>query len=149
MLIRTHLALIIAVILLFIPHLHNQFLFAVIALAATFLPDIDTGFSTLGKRKEFRFLQFFVRHRGFIHSLTFCLLITLILVYFLPSIALPFFLGYSLHLFGDAFSIEGIQPFWPYRKVSNWRFKTGSLTETSFFVSLILLDILLFFLLFI
>lgn len=148
MLLRTHLALIVLVILLFITHVQNQLLFAVVALGASFIPDIDTGFSTLGKQKGFRILQFFVRHRGFIHSLTFCSALTLLLVIFLPIIALPFFLGYAVHLFLDSFTLEGIQPFWPYKKTSNWKFKTGSLVETSIFLFLILIDIALFFFIF-
>lgn len=144
MLIRTHLALIILLIILFLPHVSSKLIFIVVALAATFIPDIDTGFSTLGKMKGFRFLQFFVRHRGFLHSLTFCIIISILFAFFLPSIVLPFFLGYSVHLFLDSFTMEGIVPFWPYKKTSNWRFKTGSLIETSIFVFLVIIDLLLF-----
>ena len=143
MLLRTHLALVVLVILLFLKNVDNKLLFVFITLVATMLPDIDTGFSTLGKHKSFKFLQFFVRHRGVIHSFTFCIIISLILAVFLPKISFAFFLGYSVHLFVDSLTKEGIMPFWPYKKKSSWHFKTGSLTETSLFFVLVLVDILL------
>lgn len=140
---RTHLALAVFAIILFVEHVNNKLLFVFIALIATALPDIDTGFSTLGKRKGFRFLQFFVRHRGMIHSFTFCIIISLLLAIFLPTISFAFFLGYAIHLFVDSFTMEGVMPFWPYKKKSLWRFKTGSLIESSLFLVLILVDIVL------
>lgn len=143
MLLRTHLALVVLAIILFVSHVNNQLLFVFVALIATLLPDVDTGFSTIGKYKEFRFLQFFVRHRGIIHSFTFCIIISVLLAIFLPVISLAFFLGYGLHLFVDSFTKEGIMPFWPYKKRSSWHLKTGSLFETSLFITFVLLDIIL------
>lgn len=143
MLIRTHLALAVMAILLFVNHVNNQPLFIFIVLVATLIPDIDSGFSTLGKQRQFRFLQFFVRHRGLIHSFTFCILVSIILAVFIPKLAFGFFLGYALHLFVDSFTVEGIIPFWPYSKKSSWHFKTGSFLETGIFLILLLIDILL------
>lgn len=144
MLIRTHFAFIVMALILFVPHVENNVLFIFVALIATMLPDIDSGFSTLGKSKGFRFLQFFVRHRGLIHSFTFCIFISIILAIFWPILALPLFLGYSLHLFVDSFTQEGIIPFWPYSKKSSWRLRTGGMIETTLFLFLILVDIFLF-----
>ncbi len=141
MLLRTHLALVVLAILLFVNHVNNPLLFIFVVLISTALPDIDTSFSTLGKIKGFRFLQFFVRHRGLIHSFTFCILISLLLALFIPKISFAFFIGYSLHLFVDSFTYEGIMPFWPYSKKSSWRLRTGSLTETLLFLILIFVDI--------
>ncbi len=144
MLLRTHLALAVLAILLFVRHVNNQLLFILVILIATMLPDIDTGFSTMGKFKGFRFLQFFVRHRGIIHSFTFCFVVSLILAVFFPTLSLAFFLGYSLHLFFDSLTKEGIIPFWPYSKKSYWRLRTGSLVETTIFLILLLLDLIIF-----
>jgi membrane-bound metal-dependent hydrolase YbcI (DUF457 family) len=119
-----------------------------VCLVATFIPDIDSGFSTLGKRGVFRVLQVFTKHRGFIHSFTFCLLISLILAVFWPVASLGFFLGYGLHLFSDSFTREGITPFWPYNKTSSWRLKTGGRIETSIFVFLLLADLFMLVVLF-
>ena len=143
MMLRTHLALAIFAIVLFVQHVNNKLLFIFIALIATALPDIDSGFSTFGKMKGFRFLQFFVKHRGIVHSFTLCIIISLLLAVFWPVISFGFFLGYALHLFVDSFTIEGIMPFWPYKKKSSWRLRTGSLVETSLFLFLILVDIVL------
>jgi len=143
MLLRTHLAIMVLAIALFVGAVDAQLLFIFVALIATLLPDIDTGFSTIGKHKGFRFFQFFVRHRGIIHSFTFCIAISIVLAFFWPSVSFGFFLGYGLHLFVDSFTPEGIMPFWPYKKKSSWHFKTGSLVETSLFLIFILLDILI------
>ena len=148
MLIRTHLAFIVLTLILFVPQVTNKVVFIFVALIATLLPDIDTAFSTLGKNRAFRILQFFVHHRGFIHSFTFCVLFSIILAIFWPIVALPFFLGYGVHLFIDSFTIEGIMPFWPYRGRSSWRMRTGSLVESTLFIFLVLLDIFLFIVIF-
>ncbi len=148
MMLRTHWAIVVLVILLFVEHVNNQLFFIFIVLIATMIPDIDSGFSTLGKFKGFRFLQFFVKHRGVIHSFTFCIFISLILAAFWPIASFGFFLGYGVHLFVDSFTPEGIKPFWPYKKKSSWRLRTGSLLETGLFLIFVLLDILLFILMF-
>jgi inner membrane protein len=143
---RTHLVITALFVVLFIPHVESKIVFAFAALIATLIPDIDTGFSTSGFKTTnyLRFLtSIFTRHRGFIHSLTLCIALTVILSVFLPVLAFGFFLGYSLHIFADSFTISGVQPFWPYKKKSAWLLKTGSVTETSLFVILLLVDILI------
>ena len=143
MLLRTHLAIVVFIIILFVREINNKLVFIFVALIATMLPDIDTAFSTLGRQKKFRLFQFFVRHRGFIHSFTFCILVSLLLAVFLPVVSLGFFIGYGTHLFVDSFTIEGIKPFWPYGRKSSWRIKVGSLVESSLFLGCLLLDIVL------
>ncbi len=143
MLFRTHLALGILFVILFLPKVEYKGLFIVVALVATLLPDIDQGYSKVGHHRLFRPLQFLARHRGMMHSFTICLLLSLVLAYFPFTVqwALPFFLGYGVHLFADAFTLEGIRPFWPYRGVSKGLLKTGSYAETVLFVILVVLDI--------
>lgn len=134
----------VAFILIFLPHLSaNKTIFVVVMLIATLLPDIDTEFSMLGKYRIFRVLQFFVKHRGIMHSFTSCLLVSVLLAIFLPSAALGFFLGYSLHLFADSFTQEGIRPFWPWKRESKWHFRTGSYAETTLFIILLAIDVIL------
>ena len=145
MLLRTHVAIAVLAILLFLPHISGGFgkmIFAVVAVVACLMPDIDTMHSSVGKFKLFRIFQFFIRHRGIFHSFTFCIAVSLVFAFFIPSLALPFFLGYSLHLFGDAFTQEGIMPFWPLRKRAEWKLRTGSLIETNLFLTFILLDLI-------
>lgn len=148
MLIRTHLAFIVLALILFVPHVDNNLIFIFVALIATMLPDIDSAGSTIGHHRVFDLFRFFVHHRGFIHSFTFCFLISVLFAIFWPVVALPFFLGYGLHLFVDSFTQDGISPFWPYKKRSSWKLHTGSLVETTLFLFLLLLDLFLFIIVF-
>lgn len=141
MLLRTHLAFTILLLIIFIPSVSNKLLFLGVVLIAGLLPDIDSGFSTVGKHKVFKIFQFFIRHRGFIHSFTFCMAVTIAIAFVFPVASLGFFLGYGFHLFLDSFTIEGIMPFWPLRKKSYWHIKTGGRIESSFFLTIVLIDI--------
>ena len=79
------------------------------------------------------------------HSFTFVILITVFFALFFPIVALPFFLGYSLHLFADSLTIEGIKPFYPYKKRVCGRIKSGGRTEISIFLFFIFANLLLLF----
>ena len=136
-------AIAVFVILLFIQQVNNKVVFTFVVLLATLLPDMDLSGSTVGKKRGFRPLQFFVEHRGPIHSLTFCLIIAIILSFFFPTLAFAFFLGYAIHLFSDSFTKEGIMPFWPYDKKVSWRLKTGGFVESSVFLVFMLVDVFL------
>jgi membrane-bound metal-dependent hydrolase YbcI (DUF457 family) len=61
---------------------------------------------------------------------------------FVPVIAFPFFLGYSVHLFSDSFTHEGIRPFWPSKKSSAGIVRTGGVVEKGIFISFLALDVL-------
>jgi membrane-bound metal-dependent hydrolase YbcI (DUF457 family) len=143
MLIKTHLAIAIFFILLFLSFVEYKLIFVLVTLFATFIPDIDSRFSTIGQKKIMRLLQWFTRHRGIIHSFTFLLIIVLFLVLFFPIISLPFFLGFGLHLFADSFTIDGIIPFYPLKRKISGKISTGGKAETSIFVSFIILDLFL------
>ncbi|MFZ1970759.1 MAG: metal-dependent hydrolase [Candidatus Nanoarchaeia archaeon] len=143
MLIRTHLAITLLFVLLFFQSISNKILFIGIALVATFLPDIDSRNSKIGKLKIFRPLQFLFGHRGFIHSFTFLFLITLLFVFLIPIIVFPFFLGYGLHLLADSLTIQGIKPFYPFGGIYSSKIKTGGRVEIIIFVSLLFIEGLL------
>ena len=100
MLARTHLVIGIFGIILFWPLVNAPIPFAVVVLIASLFPDIDNAFSRVGKNIPAKLVQVVTEHRGFIHSLTFCVLISVILSVFVPILAFGFFLGYSLHLGG-------------------------------------------------
>ena len=144
MMIRTHLAIAGLFVMLFLPRITDKFIFIGVACIATLLPDIDSGFSTIGRMKASKMVQFFVRHRGLLHSFTFCIIVAVLLALLLPVFALPFFLAYSIHLFADSFTVDGIKPFWPLKKDSHWKLRTGSYAETSIFVFFLLADIFVF-----
>ena len=145
MLIRTHLAITLFFVLALISKVEHQFIFVIVALIATFIPDVDARYSNLGRKKISRVLQFFTSHRGFIHSFTFLILLTMIFLFFIPIIALPFFLGYSLHLLADSFTKEGIQPFYPIKNKSSGVIETGGRTEFFIFASIVFVDLLFFY----
>ncbi len=119
MLLRTHLAITICFVFLFIDLIENKLIFIFISLFSTAMPDIDIKYSKLGKNLFFRPFQFFVEHRGILHSFIFLVLITFILfsIFENKEISLAFFAGYSLHLFADSFTKKGIKPLYPF----NWR----------------------------
>lgn len=144
MLIKTHLAITLFFVLILISSVESKLVFVLVALIATFIPDIDSRFSSVGRRKIARVLQWFTRHRGITHSFTFLILITLFLVLFFPIISLGFFLGYGLHIFSDGFTKDGIRPFYPLKKRVNGSLKTGGRVETGIFVAFVIVDVFLF-----
>jgi inner membrane protein len=145
MLIRTHLAITLFFVLILFESVEHKLVFVVVALIATFIPDVDSKFSSLGKKKTFRIFQFFIKHRGVLHSFTFLLFITFILVLFFPVVALGFFLGYGMHLFADSFTKSGIKPFYPYWKKSSGNIKTGGRVEVIVLAFFVLVDLGLLF----
>jgi len=143
MLLRTHLIVALGVIFLFLPYIENKIIFIPALLIASLIPDIDTSFSSIGKRKIFRLFQFFTKHRGILHSFTFCIFIAIIFAASIPVLALPWFLGYGSHLLFDSFTIEGIKPFWPLKKTIYGKIKTGGHAENIILFLTILINILL------
>ena len=122
---RTHLVIALFFVLIFVSAMPNKLVFVPVALIAAILPDIDSANSKIGHYKILRFLQFFVRHRGMMHSFTFCILVSVLFAFFIPMLAFPFFLGYGLHLLADSMTFEGIQPFWPSSRTVNGWMQTG------------------------
>jgi inner membrane protein len=141
MLIRTHIVITALFILIFLSSIQNKIVFAIVALIATLMPDIDSDSSIVGKRKIFRPIQFLFGHRGFLHSFTFLFLLTIFFVLFIPVIAFPLFLGYSLHLFADSFTVQGIRPFYPLKRAYIGKFKTGGKIDMILFISILIIDL--------
>ena len=132
-------------VIIFFNHVSNKWVFVVMVLVATVVPDLDTGFSSYGRHLIFRPLQFFTKHRGIIHSFTLGVLLSVLIAVFWPMGAFGFFLGYSIHLFADSFTKDGIYPFWPLRWKSRGVLRSGGRVEESLFLGLIVLDVVLFF----
>jgi inner membrane protein len=109
---------------------------------ASVLPDCDSRFNSIGSKIYFRPVQFFVKHRGIMHSFLFLVLISLIISLFFSEIALAFFLGYGLHLLADSFTIVGISALWPFKFRINGSHRTGSFNEELIFLAVFLLIIL-------
>ncbi len=113
-----------------------------ICLFASLLPDIDSTKSFIGRRFYFRPIQWIVKHRGFFHSLTACILFSLIIARIAPSISFAFFVGYAAHLLADSFTVEGVTPFWPLAHKTEGTMTTGNLSENFIFFSFCVLSLL-------
>jgi len=141
---RTHLAIAFGLMLYFLPIMNKKLIFMPVVLIAALLPDIDSPSSAYGHKWYWRPVQWASKHRGVLHSLTFCFVVSLGLAFFIPVLAFPFFLGYSSHLIGDALTQEGIIPFWPLKKEAKWILRTGGKREMVVFLALLGIDALLF-----
>lgn len=143
MLIRTHIIITLFFVLLLLPFVSHKVVFVLLALFVTYVPDVDLDSSKLGRKKIFRPLQFFIKHRGFFHSFTFLFLATFFFLMFVPLLALGFFVGYASHLFADSFTPNGITPFYPWKRKTSGRVRTGGKIETSIFVIFLILNLLM------
>jgi membrane-bound metal-dependent hydrolase YbcI (DUF457 family) len=142
---RTHLAVSLFFVLLFFRDIQNPLIFLPVFFIAAIFPDIDNRFSKIGRHKLSRIFNFFVKHRGIIHSFTFMGIVSLFIFLSYKEILLPFVLGYSLHLILDTFTVNGIKPLYPLNFKIRGRIKTGGIIETITFVSVFLADLFLLF----
>ncbi len=149
MLLKTHFAIAILIILLFLQQINNKIIFIIMVLVGTVIPDLDNPNSVFGKFIVFRPMQFFFKHRGILHSLTVALFISVLIAIFFPIFSLGFFLGYGIHLFVDAFTKDGIRPFWPLKILAKGPLVTGGKIEEAIFFVLMFLNVAVFFILFV
>jgi inner membrane protein len=137
MMFRTHLAMGILFALFFLPYMDYKILFLFAVIISSIIPDVDLLNSKVGKSIFFRPLQLFVKHRGLLHSLTFCIVVGILLSFTYPMLAFPFFLGYSSHIILDSLTVEGIRPFWPMKKEVAGSIRTNGRREKIFFYVLL------------
>src|SRR3989344_6529302 len=144
MLYKTHLlfSILISIFITSFIYIKSKYLFILILLLSTFIPDIDHPDSKIGKK--FRFSSYVLNklfsHRGFFHSLIFPILIYFIFSYIfeLKEIALAVSLGISSHLFLDLLTKEGLSLFAPFsNKRIHGFIKTGSILEKILFIILL------------
>ena len=145
---KTHIAIGFAIAFYFLPHMRDKPVFFPAVLVASVLPNIfalirTRGKDRLGGGKNSRLFIKDETSRGIIHTFTLCIAISVALSFFYPVLALPFFLGYSFHLYSDAFTPEGITPFWPYKKKSTGHVKSGGAVDNSIFYIMIVFAVAL------
>lgn len=141
---RTHLAIGILFMIIFLKHVANIIVFIPVFLIATLLPNFDQIGSRRGRGGNvfvIKSSKIISKTKGFLHSFTFCLIITMAFVWYLPVFAFPFFLGYSLNLLADTWTVEGIRPFWPLKTVSKGRVQIGGKIEDTIFFIFVILDL--------
>lgn len=131
-------------ILLFFQSVQNKLTFVIMVLIATIIPDLDSSRSSYGRHLIFRPFQFFVKHRGFFHSFTTAVILSLILAVFWPKLSFGFFLGFTGHLIIDSFTKDGIRPFWPLKWKSSGSIVSGGRVEEIFYMTMIFVNILVF-----
>ena len=145
MLFRTHLMFGVFAILLMISFVNDKIVFVIVALIGTIIPDIDHSDSKIGKKLIFRPLQFFVKHRGMVHSFTIAILASVLIALFFPIASFGFFLGYCVHLISDSFTKGGIEPFWPFDYKTQGYLTTGEKYEEVLFIFMVAVNLVLFF----
>ncbi len=141
MLIRTHLVISVFFILLLLDEVSNKFIFVAAVLIATFIPDLDSHSSKIGRKGISKVLTAFTKHRGIMHSFTFLFFLIFILFLILLEAGLGFFIGYSLHLVCDAFTKRGIVPFYPFKFRIRGFIRTGGAVEIVLFFMFLVGDI--------
>lgn len=139
---KTHIAIGLFFMLFFITKVVHVWTYIFVFSAATLLPNLDRvisfrGFKIFGKKDPS------TRKRGFLHSFTFCLLITVLLAWFFPTMAFPFFLAYGTHLIVDSWTVEGIRAFWPLKQVAKGSVRPGGTVEYTLFYGFIFADIIM------
>ncbi|MAG79197.1 metal-dependent hydrolase [Candidatus Pacearchaeota archaeon] len=142
MLIRTHLIITLFFILLLLPFVNDKIIFIAVALLATYIPDIDTKKSKIGKYLIFRPIQWISKHRGIIHSLIFLIFLTIVLWLFFKEVSFGFFVGFGSHLIADSLTISGVSLFSPFsKKKFSGIIKTGGISETIIFIVFLIADL--------
>ena len=146
MLNKTHIVIGVFFMLFFLQKVTHVWAYVFVFAVATLLPNVDRGIffgRFINQRKSIR-----PRNRGLLHSFTFCLTITVMLAWFLPIMAFPFFLAYGTHLIVDSWTTDGIKPFWPLRYVAKGSVKQGGSLENIIFYSFVFADFIFVLLIF-
>jgi len=140
----THLAfgLLISLLAFNFLNIENKILFVIIVLFFSLFPDIDETNSKIGRRSKLLSwpINFFLGHRGLIHSIHIPVLLYIIFKIFNQDIAYAAVIGYLSHLIGDSITKAGIKPLYPLNiKISGF-LKTGSLLEKVMFLGIMVLN---------
>ncbi|MEA3430712.1 MAG: metal-dependent hydrolase [Nanoarchaeota archaeon] len=145
MLAKTHLAFGFLFGLVLMPFLSvgNKYIYFVIVLIASLLPDIDSPTSKASRKLGFvgKFTRIFTKHRGIFHSVWIPFVLSAGLWYLVgTNYAVAFFVGYGSHLFIDGFTKAGINFLHPFSTLRLQGFvETGSVVETFVFTLFIIL----------
>jgi len=150
MLFHTHLVISVFLGLVFLGNFENAVLFLMVVVVSGLIPDIDSKMSILGRYKIFRIPQFFIVHRGILHSLTFLVFagVLLLFLFRIEEVYFGFIIGYSGHLVSDAVTRGGIMPFYPIKKKIKGFISVGNFIESVVFVLFLILCVWKIFVLF-
>jgi len=125
----------------------NPYLFLILVLIFSLLPDIDMAKSKIGKKTGFvsKIIEFLFGHRGIFHTI-YPAVGLFILFYYLgyKLIAFSALIGYLSHLLIDGLTLSGVNLLKPLNLRINGFIKTGSIFEHLVFVIFLLADIVYF-----
>ncbi len=141
---RIHLLIGFFAAIFFLPDVNNKLVFFPVVMIASLIPDLD---SIIARKKDYKILKPLKSqsYKDFMHSYTLCIILSALLAFFYPLLALPFFIGYSFHLFFDSLTVTGTTPFWPLKIKSKGFIVPGGKSEKIITVILGILSILLIF----
>lgn len=120
----------------------NSLTFVLILVLAGSLPDIDHSKSFIGRKLFFIswIINLIFGHRKLIHSLFFALFLSFLIKLSFNNYYIPFFIGYSSHLFLDLITKQGLQLFYPFKFKIHGFIKTNGLIEKLVLFILIMLN---------
>ena len=123
----------------------NKFLFILIALTSAIFLDIDEENSFIGRRTRplSNIINIIFKHRGFIHSLLFISLISILIWTFYENYYIPFLIGTLSHLFLDSLTVSGVRLFYPLKFRTRFIFKTSGFFDYLFFLGILIALIML------
>jgi inner membrane protein len=109
----------------------NLFLYSAFLLIGTLIVDIDSAKSKAGRKiwPLSAIIQFFLKHRGILHTIWIPLLFYHFVKPVSPDIALGFAVGYISHLFLDTLTVQGLNLFYPIKYKVRGFMKTGGFIE--------------------
>jgi len=144
---KTHLAFALFIGLLVFNYFEiNTYWFFILLLFGAGFADIDTPKSKFGRKIKplSSIINFVFGHRKLIHSGLFLLVVGYAFYFFFGNYYIPFLIGYLSHLVLDAFSKEGINFIYPFKKLEVRGFvKTNGFIEKILFFIFIFLDVVL------
>ena len=143
MMFQTHLMFSLLIGLYLMERFSNKYLFLILVLIGTMLPDLDNPYSKLGRkvRPVSSLIKFIFGHRKLFHSLIFVSLLFFVIYYILDFklIGIALSVGFVLHLVLDGLTKEGINYFYPFLKFRVSGFiKTNGILEWFLFCILVL-----------
>lgn len=123
----------------------NEIALFIMILLGSIFPDIDEGRSKMNQWSGFlgRIVTFFCQHRGIFHSLLLAVIISGLMAFYWNSYyALGLFVGYISHLAGDAVTLAGVKPLYPFSEYKiKGHLRVGGVWEKVVYLLLIILII--------
>lgn len=105
--------------------------------------DLDSSSSKIARKLWG--ISWLFKHRGVLHSLAGCFVLSLLIGVLNLWMGFGFFAGYLSHLIMDCFTFAGLKLFWPFGFRIKGFVRSGSWVEDVLFVSLLVADIWLAF----